>query len=45
MDLTKAALNAYEKDPTDEHRLMYVGATRAKESLHIIYPKKGGYEL
>jgi superfamily I DNA/RNA helicase len=25
--------------------LMYVGATRAKESLHIIYPKKGGYEL
>ena len=45
MDLTKAALDAYEKDPTDEHRLMYVGATRAKESLHIIYPKKGGYEL
>jgi len=45
MDLTKAALDAYEKDPTDEHRLMYVGATRAKESLHIIYPKGGGYEL
>ena len=45
MDLTRASLDAYEKDPTDEHRLMYVGATRAKESLHIIYSKRGGYEL
>ena len=45
MDLTRASLDAYEKDPTDEHRLMYVGATRAKESLHIIYAKRGGYEL
>ena len=43
--LTKTSLNAYEKDPTDEHRLMYVGSTRAKESLHIIHPKRGGYEL
>ena len=43
--LPKASLDAYEKDPTDEHRLMYVGATRAKESLHIIYPKRGGYEI
>ena len=43
--LPKASLEAYEKDPTDEHRLMYVGATRAKESLHIIYPKRGGYEI
>ena len=43
--LPKASLDAYEKDPTDEHRLMYVGATRAKESLHIIYPKRGGYQI
>ena len=43
--LPKASLDAYEKDPTDEHRLMYVGATRAMESLHIIYPKKGGYQI
>jgi len=43
--LPKASLDAYEKDPTDEHRLMYVGATRSKESLHIIYPKKGGYQI
>ena len=38
--LSKSSLEAYEKDSTDEHRLMYVGATRSKESLHIIYPKK-----
>jgi superfamily I DNA/RNA helicase len=43
--LSKSSLEAYEKDATDEHRLMYVGATRSKESLHIIYPKKGGYQI
>ena len=43
--LSKSSLEAYEKDSTDEHRLMYVGATRSKESLHIIYPKKGGYQI
>jgi len=30
----------YEKNPDDENRLFYVGATRTKENLHIIYPKQ-----
>ena len=30
----------YEKNPDDENRLFYVGATRTKENLHIIEPKR-----
>ena len=29
-----------EKNPDDENRLFYVGATRTKENLHIIEPKQ-----
>ena len=29
-----------------EHRIFYVGATRARKTLHIVEPKdKNGYEL
>ena len=47
LDLTGAALESYEKNPDDEHRLMYVGATRSKKTLHLIYPKSkvGGYDI
>jgi len=38
-DLTKTTLDTYEKNPDDENRLFYVGATRTKENLHIIAPK------
>jgi len=38
-DLTKTTLNTYKKNPDDENRLFYVGATRTKENLHIIAPK------
>ena len=38
-DLTHNTNKAYEKNPDDENRLFYVGATRAKENLHIIQPK------
>ena len=38
-DLTKTTLDTYEKNPDDENRLFYVGATRTKENLHIIEPK------
>jgi len=38
--LTKTTLNNYEKNPDDENRLFYVGATRTKENLHIIEPKQ-----
>ena len=39
-DLTKTTLDTYEKNPDDETRLFYVGATRTKENLHIIEPKR-----
>ena len=39
-DLTKTTLDTYEKNPDDENRLFYVGATRTKENLHIIEPKQ-----
>ena len=39
-DLTKTTLESYHKNPDDENRLFYVGATRTKENLHIIEPKR-----
>ena len=39
-DLSHNTLKAYEKNPDDENRLFYVGATRTKEHLHIIEPRK-----
>ena len=40
-------MRSYERNPDDENRLFYVGATRTKENLHIIEPKKyeKGYML
>ena len=32
-------MNTYERNPDDENRLFYVGATRTKENLHIVEPK------
>ena len=39
-DLTKTTLETYHQNPDDENRLFYVGATRTKENLHIIEPKR-----
>ena len=39
-DLTHNTMKSYERNPDDENRLFYVGATRTKENLHIIEPKK-----
>ena len=30
---------SYERNRDDENRLFYVGATRAKEHLHVVRPK------
>ena len=38
-DLTTHTNRSYLKQPDDETRLFYVGATRTKENLHIIRPK------
>ena len=39
-DLTHNTMRSYERNPDDENRLFYVGATRTKENLHIVEPKK-----
>ena len=38
-DLTENTHKGYDKNPDDEERLFYVGATRTKETLHIVRPK------
>ena len=38
-DLTTNTNRSYRKNPDDETRLFYVGATRTREHLHIIRPK------
>jgi len=38
-DLSRNTQTNYERNPDDENRLFYVGATRTKEHLHIVKPK------
>ena len=38
-DLSHNTNKSFEKNPDDENRLFYVGATRTKENLHIVQPK------
>ena len=46
-DLTENTQKGYDKNPDDEERLFYVGATRTKETLHIVRPKDiyKGYKI
>ncbi len=37
LDVTRAVKNSYEINPDSELRVLYVGVTRAKKNLHIIY--------
>jgi superfamily I DNA/RNA helicase len=38
-DMSHSCYRSLQTNPDSEHRVFYVGATRAKESLHIIYPQ------
>ena len=42
-DISYKAWERYQENPDDEHRVFYVGVTRAKESLTIISPKTRYY--
>jgi DNA helicase II / ATP-dependent DNA helicase PcrA len=42
-DLTSMPARAMMKEPEEEHRICYVGITRAKESLHILRPERDTY--
>jgi len=38
-DINIKSYTAYQKDSDDEQRVFYVGATRAKEELHVLLPQ------
>lgn len=38
-DMSARTMHAYRLNPDNEHRVFYVGATRAIESLHLIVPQ------
>ena len=37
-DMSQRSKEALDNEPDDEHRVFYVGATHAKQALHIIDP-------
>jgi len=43
--LSKSCKDAYAVNPDDEHRVMYTGATRTKNNLHIIHGGEGDYQI
>ena len=45
-DLSRANQIEMEQDSDDTNRVMYVGATRAKQSLHVISNQNyGGFKI
>jgi DNA helicase II / ATP-dependent DNA helicase PcrA len=45
-DMSYRTFQGFQNNPDDEHRVFYVGATRAKHHLHIIRPQgRIGYPL
>lgn len=38
-DISSRTMQSYERGPDHEHRVFYVGVTRAKQALHIIEPQ------
>lgn len=40
LGMSKLTYESYMNDPDPEHRVFYVGATRAKETLHIVYTEE-----
>lgn len=45
-DMTYRVQQGYERDPDAEHRVFYVGATRARETLTLVAPQTAyGYQI
>ena len=42
-DMNIKTYSSYQKDSDDEQRVFYVGATRAKEELHVLLPQTNMY--
>lgn len=46
LDMSYKTWKHYQKDSDDENRVFYVGATRARENLHLVYPDGNiGFEI
>lgn len=46
LDIAGASYENYQRNPDQEHRVFYVGVTRAKENLYLINPMTSkGYEI
>ncbi|MFA5137201.1 MAG: UvrD-helicase domain-containing protein [Patescibacteria group bacterium] len=43
LDMTRQTYQNLQRNPDSEHRVFYVGATRAKNALHVVY-SSGRYE-
>jgi superfamily I DNA/RNA helicase len=42
-DISERVNEEFDKDPDNEHRVFYVGVTRAKQALHIVMPETETY--
>ena len=42
-DISFAAYKEYERNPSTEHRVYYVGATRSKKHLYFMQPQTERY--
>jgi superfamily I DNA/RNA helicase len=42
-DMSARTFAAYGRDPDNEHRVFYVGLTRARQTLHIIEPQTANH--
>jgi superfamily I DNA/RNA helicase len=42
-DMAKRSFEEYQKNPDDEHRVFYTGATRPRHELHLVMPQTNFY--
>lgn len=43
LDMARRSYNGYQEDPDNEHRVFYVGMTRARKNLYLMHPESDMY--